>query len=104
MHNTFWMVTAVVDAELGLDDAGHDGGFDAAAIDTRPFFPPLSSLPAFAARYPSADGAGARNPVAYDLATRAINLPSAMMLTEADVDRVCTAVLGDHRRRRGVRA
>jgi perosamine synthetase len=60
-------------------------------IDSRPFFPPLSSLPAYADRA-SSRGAAERNPVAYDLSTRAINLPSAMTLTEDQVDRVCTAV------------
>ena len=38
-------------------------------------------------------GAREHNPVAYDLAERSINLPSAMRLTEADVDTVCTALL-----------
>ena len=34
----------------------------------------------------------ARNPVSYDLAERAINLPSALTLTEDQVDRVCEVV------------
>ena len=36
-------------------------------------------------------GARERNPVAYDIGRRAINLPSAMKLVESDVDRVCAA-------------
>ena len=62
-----------------------------ASIATRPFFPPLSSIPAFADE-PSAAGASRRNPVSYDLAGRAINLPSALSLTEEQVDRVCAVL------------
>ena len=61
---------------------GHDGGrrrlrlldaremmarFDERQIDTRPFFPPLSSLPAFAG-YATVARRRERNPVAYDIA------------------------------------
>ena len=65
--------------------------FDDERIDTRPFFPPLSSLPAFAA-YPTVAGSQDRNPVAYDLASRSINLPSALNLTEDQVERVCATL------------
>ena len=45
---TYWMVTAVFDEATGVD-AGHVAAALAdAGIATRPFFPPLSSLPAFA--------------------------------------------------------
>ena len=53
--------------------------FDERGIDTRPFFPPLSTLGAFAG-YDTVRGASERNPVAYDIGRRAINLPSAMKL------------------------
>jgi dTDP-4-amino-4,6-dideoxygalactose transaminase len=46
-------------------------------------------LPAYA-ESEQGEAAKKRNSVAYDLATRAINLPSAMKLTEPDVDRVCS--------------
>ncbi|MET0143241.1 MAG: DegT/DnrJ/EryC1/StrS family aminotransferase [Ilumatobacteraceae bacterium] len=89
VDNTFWMVTAVVDRDYGLSTRALMAALDASAIDSRPFFPPLSSLGAFAG-YESVRGAVERNPVAYDIAERAINLPSAMTLTEDDVDVVCT--------------
>ena len=62
-----------------------------ANIATRPFFPPLSSLPAFADATDTARAAAA-NPVSYDLARRALNLPSALTLDEGQVDRVCSVV------------
>jgi perosamine synthetase len=46
-------------------------------IATRSFFPPLSSLPAYAGS-PDAARAANSNPVSYDLAERAINLPSTV--------------------------
>jgi len=85
--NTFWMVTAVVDKSYGLTTKALMEAFDKEEIDTRPFFNPLSALPAFGSM-PDAAPAAKRNEVAYDLASRALNLPSAMSLTESDVDRV----------------
>ncbi len=89
--SSFWMVTAVVDPTYGLSTPELIEAFDREGIDTRPFFHPLSSLPAYA-ETASAQGARLRNPVAYDLARRGINLPSAMKLEEAQVDRVCSAL------------
>lgn len=90
--NTFWMVTIVLDAALGFTTRQLMARFDTEAIETRPFFQPLSALPAFAS-FESAALAKAQNPVAYDLANRSINLPSALLLREEHVDRVCKALL-----------
>jgi perosamine synthetase len=89
---TYWMVTAVFDEATGVTADQARDELLAAGIPTRPFFPALSSLPAFA------DALDARraiheNKVAHDIARRAINLPSALMLDEHDVDRVCHAVV-----------
>jgi perosamine synthetase len=88
VDNTFWMVTAVVDADLEVGTRELMRRLDDEQIDSRPFFPPLSTLPALAG-YDTVAGTQERNPVAFDLASRAINLPSALVLTEDDVDRVC---------------
>ena len=54
-------------------------------VPTRPFFYPLSSLPA----YPQREEEGKQNnPVAYDISSRGINLPCALNLTEKDLDTV----------------
>lgn len=87
--NTYWMVTLVVDRSYGLSSHEMMRFFDKRSIDTRPFLPPLSSLGAFS-EYETVCGAADRNPVAYDIAARSINLPSALLLTESQVDRVCT--------------
>jgi perosamine synthetase len=89
--NTFWMSTIVAHAELGLTTRAMMAHLDAEGIDSRPFFPPLSSLGALR-EAPDAAAAADRNSVAYDLAGRSINLPSAMNLTHDQVATVCTAV------------
>jgi perosamine synthetase len=88
---TYWMVTAVFDDATGVTAHAARDALAAEGIATRPFFPPLSSLPAFA-ESPDRARATRDNPVSYGLAPRAINLPSALMLAEDDVDRVCRAV------------
>jgi perosamine synthetase len=90
-RSTYWMVTAVFAEHAGVDAVAVRDALDVANIATRPFFPPLSSIPAFAGASQAA-GARQRNPVSYDLARRAINLPSALTLTEDQVDRVCAVL------------
>lgn len=89
--NTYWMTTLVLPSGLGKNAKDVIDLLDTRGIDTRRFFHPLSALPAFADN-PNSIGARQRNPVAYELATRALNLPSALALTEEDVSRVCRAV------------
>ena len=86
--NSVWMVTAVMDATLGWTKEALGKALAAEGIDTRPFFYPLSSLPAYADS-PQVEVAAKRNRVAYDISPRAINLPSALSLTGAQVGFVC---------------
>lgn len=90
--NSYWMVTAVWPAALGICTEELMRRLEQDGIDTRPFFHPLSSLPAYAAE-PEAQSARMRNRTSYDLHDRAINLPSALSLTEAQVERVCGALI-----------
>ena len=58
-------------------------------IPTRPFFYPLSSLPAYPkgrAKYEP------MNPVAYDISYRGINLPGSAILTEDQIDWICQGI------------
>lgn len=91
--STFWMTTVVLDAGYGLTSRELMTAFGEHQIDARPFFHPLSALPAFSAT-PQAAQANERNKIAYDVSPRGLNLPSAMRLTEAQVDRVCSVLLG----------
>lgn len=91
-HNSYWMVTAVLHPGLRMSGAQLGAALNAHGIPTRPFFHPLSSLPAYAS-CPSSRSAQARNPVAYDTSPRGLNLPSALTLTREDVDYVTSAAL-----------
>jgi perosamine synthetase len=86
-RNTYWMVTAVLDAELGLSKEDVIAALGETGIDCRPFFYPLSEVPAYA-ETPQAEEARARNAVAYSLSPTGVNLPSALRLEREDVARV----------------
>lgn len=83
--NGAWMPTAVCDAALGVTREMLLAAFEAADIDARSFFHPLSSLPMFEDR--------PANVNAWDIPARAINLPSYHDMTEADIDRVAEVLI-----------
>lgn len=90
--NSYWMVTAVPDGgSYSLPKARLIELLAADGIDTRPFFFPLSSLPAYRS-YGGGEVWRQRNPVAYDLSEQAVNLPSALNLTEEHVLSVCRSL------------
>lgn len=89
-RNAYWMVTAIFD-EVGLRKEDVAEALAAENIDTRPFFHPLSALPAYA-DHPGVAEARQRNVVSYSLSPFGLNLPSALRLEEPDVDRVCSVL------------
>jgi perosamine synthetase len=91
-RNSYWMVTAVVDAWWGMTKERLMATLSDDGIDTRPFFYPLSSLPAYA-ESPQAGVAARLNPVAYEICDRGINLPSALNLTRDQVEFVCERLM-----------
>lgn len=90
--NTYWMITVVLDKSLGLRKERLMALlWEAARIDCRPFFDPLSSLPAY--RDSKQAGISAkRNRVAYSISPFGVNLPSALSLTKGQVHTVCGAL------------
>lgn len=87
----YWMVTAIFDPQYGRTKEEWMQELHVQGIDSRPFFYPLSSLPAYQ-KEPSAQGAQQRNPVSYYLGTYGLNLPSAMNLTPTQIQLVCSAI------------
>jgi perosamine synthetase len=77
------MPTAVFDKDTGVTREQLLAAFQAAGIDARVFFHPLSSLPPFTP---------AANPVAYGIAARAINLPSYHDMTLEEQRRVVSVL------------
>lgn len=86
--NSYWMSTLLLGRRHALSGGELQARLAARGIATRPFFHPLSSLPAYASAA-SAVGARERNPVAYDVSPRGVNLPSALSLTQEQVAYVC---------------
>jgi perosamine synthetase len=97
-RNSYWMVSAVAEAWWGVTKERLMTTLSDDGIDTRPFFYPLSSLPAYADS-PQAGMASRRNPVAYDIGERGINLPSALSLTRDQVEFVCERLMAALERR-----
>lgn len=87
--NSAWITALVFGTRHGLSGRSAIDAMGRLGLPLRPFFHPLSSLPAYASL--RGDHA-ARNPVAYDIGARAVNLPGAFILTEAQIQRVCTGL------------
>src|SRR6266404_8666786 len=87
-RNAFWMITAVLDPGLGIKKDYLQRELSERNIDSRPFFHPLSSIPAYQ-HLKQAHDARERNVVSYRLCPYGINLPSALNLTREQVAYVC---------------
>jgi len=87
-RNAYWMVTIVLDPELGLNKTQLMERLGEHSIDTRPFFHPLSSIPAYE-DLEQAHIARKRNHVTYSISPYAINLPSALNLGYTEIQLVC---------------
>lgn len=90
VNPAYWMVSPVWPASWGIEKRAVMAALEARGIDTRPFFHPLSSIPAYRDT-PQAQAARERNRVSYAIGPHGVNLPSALSLTRAQVDRVCGA-------------
>ncbi len=87
--NGAWITGLVFGRSHGLNKLEAMARLKEHGIPSRPFFYPLSSLPA----YPNArEQYEPRNPVAYDICNRGINLPGAMNLTEEQIEFVCNGI------------
>ena len=89
--NSYWMVTVILDPALGLDKFALMSALAERKIDTRPFFSPLSSLPAFADYKASSDYMPER-PAGAEVARYGVNLPSGYHMDEEKVEIVSSAV------------
>jgi perosamine synthetase len=87
--NAFWMITAVLDPSRGIKKDYLQRELNESKIDSRPFFHPLSSIPAYQ-HLEQARQARERNFVSYRICPYGINLPSALNLTREQVNYVCS--------------
>jgi len=86
--NTYWMVTVILDPEIGLSKEKFMKAMADKGISCRPFFYPLSSLPAYTG-LSKAGIARSKNVNAYRISPFAVNLPSGFNMTKNKVVFVC---------------
>jgi perosamine synthetase len=90
-RNSYWMVTAVFPEDFPKTKGEIARELSMLGVDTRPFFHPLTAIPAFQ-NHPQAKSGRQDNPVGYAVSGRAINLPSALGLDQDMVGRVAEAL------------
>ncbi|MEO5375285.1 MAG: DegT/DnrJ/EryC1/StrS family aminotransferase [Alphaproteobacteria bacterium] len=89
VFNSVWSPVVVFAPSLGMTRDRAMAEMASRGIPSRPFFFPLSSLPAF----PGREAEGRRdNPVCYDISSRGINLPAALTITDEQIATVCAAL------------
>jgi perosamine synthetase len=87
--NSVWITGLLIGKSYNMDKIKAMERLQELGLPTRPFFYPLSSLPA----YPGKEAIySPRNLTAYDICDRGINLPGALIMTESQIDRVCEGV------------
>jgi perosamine synthetase len=92
-RSIYWMSSIVLEEGGSIGRDGVMAALKLAGIDSRPFFRPISSLPMYQIRKE-------QNPIAYQVASHGLNLPSGHNLTEADVDYICAILRETLSRRR----
>ena len=86
--SSYYMTTVVLSPSLPISRDAVMQGLAERGVGCRPFFHPLSGLPAYAHLGQSAEAAR-RNRCAYTIAPQGINLPSGFNMTPDLVDCVC---------------
>lgn len=87
--NSVWITALLIGRSYGLNKLEAIDKLKDLGLPARPFFYPLSSLPA----YPGQEAVyRPRNPQAYDICARGINLPGALIITEEQIDAMCAGI------------
>ena len=88
VFNGVWITGMVIDKKYNIDKHKFIDKLQSVGIPSRPFFYPLSSIPAYnqEKKYKN------KNINSYDISSRGVNLPGAANLTEQDLQDVCNGV------------
>ena len=86
--SSFWMINAVLSGKYQIEKEKIMDEFKKYGIDTRPFFYPVSSQPAYA-KYCKGKNYQEQNVISYTLSPYTISLPYSLELTKSDVSYIC---------------
>lgn len=89
VSNGAWATSLIFGKSYNLDKHEIMKELENFGLPTRPFFYPLSSLPAYS-KYKT--GSKKKNPISYDVSSRGITLPSALILTEKEITEYCDGI------------
>lgn len=89
VYNGVWAPSLVFGKEYNLTKEKIMRELNKKELPVRPFFYPLSSLSAYK-KYKS--GSKKENPIAYDVSSRGITLPNALILKEEEIDEYCNGI------------
>jgi perosamine synthetase len=89
VYNGVWTTALVFGKSHGISKKEVMEKIEGQGLPTRPFFYPLSSLPAFPG---CLDKYKKKNPDAYDISNRGINLSCALNLTDEQIEAQCKAI------------
>jgi len=92
VYNSAWCSTIVLGADYSYNKASLMSALHAEHIPSRPFFYPLSTQPGIQAKLGGNVDFSMKNPTAFAISDRGINLPSALNLTDAQLDHVCSVL------------
>jgi perosamine synthetase len=84
-YNSVWSTVLIANESTGLNRDLIMDGFTKLGIPTRPFFYPLTYLPAFSQ---ANQNARKRNPISYSLSERGVCLPSALNITYDQIEHI----------------
>ena len=88
-RQNYWLPTILLDRAYKIRKETLLKEFEMRGIAARPFFYPMSMMPAF--KHYVRGNERKRNPVSYSVSSRGVSLPSAYSLTEKDIRRTVAA-------------
>ncbi len=90
--STYWIINASLSGKFKVAKEILMEEFKKHGIDTRPFFYPVSSQPAYS-QYTKNKNYGKQNKISYEISPYIISLPYSLELKESDVNTVCKVFL-----------
>ena len=92
VYNSAWCSTIVLGHDFSYTKASLMSALLAERIPSRPFFYPLSTQPAIQSKLGGNVDFSMKNSTAFAISDRGVNLPSALNLTDTQLDYVCTVL------------